>query len=222
MHRVLIIDQGNLRGSLASMLQDEDLATIFEADACAGLHTALEDRPEILLLNLPLTGMTPVEFSRGLRNGLARLPLVILGEDDEAEKVCLLDSGADDYVVKPFSLRELLARMRAILRRTTSAPARVIRFGGAEAHLDRRVVMRDGREVSLTPMEYDLLAFFLDTAGRSVTREEILSSVWGCAGGLKTRTVDVCVMKLRQKLEYDSAAPRHFLTVHRVGYRFLR
>jgi len=221
MHRILIIDHGSLGGSLAPMLERENLGVLLEADPHDGLRSALDNRPELVLLNLPMTAMTCADFSAELRKCQTRLPLVVLGEGDEAEKVHLFDSGADDYLMKPFSHRELLARLRAILRRTAGAPARVIRFGRIEADLESGRVTRDGKEIGFTPVEYSLLVFFLRSAGRVVPREAVLDSVLGYPGRFQARMADVHVTRLRQKLECDPASPRHLQTVQGVGYRFL-
>jgi DNA-binding response OmpR family regulator len=221
MHKILIIDRGRLGGRLAPLFDREGLAATLQPDPGVGLLSARENKPQLLLLNVPLSGMTPADFCRRLRECPGRLPLVVMGVDDEAERVRLFEAGADDYLVKPFSLRELLARVRAILRRTAGVPGKSIHFGGIEADLDRRLVMRDGKEVGFTRMEYNLFAFFVRNAGRVVPREEVLNAVWGYSGGVRTRTADVHVMRLRRKLECDPASPRHLRTVHGIGYRFL-
>lgn len=221
MHRILIIDHGSLGSSFAPVLERENLGVLLEADPRDGLRSALENKPELVLLSLPMTGMTYAEFSAGLRECLTRLPLVVLGEGDEAERVRLFEAGAADYVMKPFSLRELLARVRAILRRTADATATVIRFGRIEADLERGRVTRDGEEVGFTPVEYSLLVFFLRSAGRVVPREEVLTTVSGYASRFQARTADVLVMRLRQKLECNPLSPRHLQSVQGVGYRFL-
>src|SRR5439155_11990389 len=138
---------------------------------------------------------------------------------DEMDKVLLLEIGADDYVVKPFGTRELLARIRALLRRTSSDETKVVSFADVEVDLTRRVVMRRGEELKLTRAEYNLLTYFLQN--RALTRDMILNSVWGYESFPNTRTVDAHVVRLRQKLEPDPNLPRHFLTVHGVGYRFV-
>ena len=140
---------------------------------------------------------------------------------DEVDKVLLLEIGADDYVVKPFGTRELLARIRALLRRTLPDAHKIFHFGDAEIDLDRRVVSRHGEELKFTPAEYNLLTYFLHNPDRPLTRDMILNSVWGYQSFPNTRTVDAHVVKLRQKLEPDPNTPRHFLTVHGVGYRFV-
>jgi DNA-binding response OmpR family regulator len=140
---------------------------------------------------------------------------------DEVDKVLLLEIGADDYIVKPFGTRELIARIRALLRRTTPETSKVIRFANAEVDVERRIVLNRGVEVKLAPAEYNLLIFFLHNPDRPLTRDLILNSVWGYESYPNTRTVDAHVVRLRQKLEPDAAVPRHFLTIHGVGYRFL-
>jgi DNA-binding response OmpR family regulator len=140
---------------------------------------------------------------------------------EEIDKVLLLEIGADDYVVKPFGTRELMARIRAVLRRATPDGRKVAHFGDAEIDFERRIVARKGQELKLTPAEYNLLCFFLHNPDRPLTRDVILNSVWGYEFFPNTRTVDAHVVKLRQKLEPDPNTPHHFLTVHGVGYRFV-
>jgi DNA-binding response OmpR family regulator len=132
-----------------------------------------------------------------------------------------LEIGADDYIVKPFGVRELLARIRAVLRRTSPGAHKVIRFAGTQVDLERRLVMRNGGEIKVTPAEYNLLTYFLHNPDRALTRDMILNSVWGYESYPNTRTVDAHVVRLRQKFEPDPNSPRHFLTVHGIGYRFL-
>jgi DNA-binding response OmpR family regulator len=133
----------------------------------------------------------------------------------------LLEIGADDYMVKPFGTRELMARIRAVLRRAAPDARKVAHFSDNQIDFERRVVTRKGDELKLTPAEYNLLCYFLHNPDRALTRDMILNSVWGYEFFPNTRTVDAHVVKLRQKLEPDPNTPRHFLTVHGVGYRFL-
>jgi DNA-binding response OmpR family regulator len=133
----------------------------------------------------------------------------------------LLEIGADDYVVKPFGTRELMARIRAVLRRSSPDARKVAHFSDAEIDFERRIVTRKGEELKFTPAEYNLLCYFLHNPDRPLTRDMILNSVWGYEFFPNTRTVDAHVVKLRQKLEPDPNSPRHFLTVHGVGYRFV-
>jgi DNA-binding response OmpR family regulator len=173
-------------------------------------------------VDLRMPGMTGIEICKQLRAAQIDTPIIVLSAvGDEIDKVLLLEIGADDYVVKPFGARELIARIKAVLRRTTAEVRKVMRFGMIEVDLDRRVVMKNDEEVKLTPAEYNLLAYFLHHPDRPLTRDLILSTVWGYSTSISTRTVDAHVLKLRQKIETDPEVPRHIVTVHGVGYRFL-
>jgi DNA-binding response OmpR family regulator len=165
--------------------------------------------------------MTGVEVCKQLRADRVRTPIIILSAiGDEMDKVLLLEIGADDYLVKPFGTRELLARIRAVLRRSGDHAGRVAQFGDVEVDIERRNVTRKGKEVKVTPAEYNLLLFFLQNPERVLTRDLILNSVWGYEYYPNTRTVDAHVVRLRQKFESEPGVPAHFLTVHGVGYRF--
>jgi DNA-binding response OmpR family regulator len=172
-------------------------------------------------VDLRMPGLSGQEVCRQLRAAGSTTPLIVLSAVcGEMDKVQLLEIGADDYVVKPFGARELLARIRAVLRRATPEDTKVMAFADVEVDLTRRVVSKRGEQLKMTRAEYNLLTFFLQNPDRALTREMILNSVWGYDSFPNTRTVDAHVVRLRHKLEPDSA-PRHFLTVHGVGYRFL-
>jgi DNA-binding response OmpR family regulator len=157
-----------------------------------------------------------------LRASGDKTPVIVLSAiGDEIDKVLLLEIGADDYVVKPFGTRELLARIRALLRRTSQGSGTVLSFSDVHIDLDQRVVRRAASEIKLTRAEFNLLAFFLQNPSKALSRDVILNSVWGYESFPNTRTVDAHVVRLRQKLEPDPETPRHFLTMHGVGYRFL-
>jgi len=163
-----------------------------------------------------------VEVCKRLRSSGVSTPIIVLSAiGEEIDKVLLLEIGADDYVVKPFGARELLARIRAVLRRQPGSQQKTLTFADVEVNLDRRVVTRRDREIRFTPAEYNLLTFFLQNPDRPLSRDMILNSVWGYESFPNTRTVDAHVVRLRQKLEPDPNCPRHFLTLHKVGYRFL-
>ncbi|MBM3754793.1 MAG: response regulator transcription factor [Acidobacteria bacterium] len=219
---LVIDDDDSLRDTIALMLEQEGFRVQLAADGREGYERCLTLRPDLILVDLRLPGMTGVEICRQLRADKVQTPIIVLSAvGDEIDKVLLLEIGADDYVTKPFGRRELLARIRAVLRRATSDAHRVQHFGDTEIDMERRIVMRKGEEVKLTPAEYNLLVFFLQNPDRPLTRDVILNSVWGYNSFPNTRTVDAHIVKLRQKFEIDPVTPRHFLTVHGVGYRFL-
>jgi DNA-binding response OmpR family regulator len=169
-----------------------------------------------------MPGLSGVDVCKTLRAAGVRTPLIVLSAvGDEIDKVLMLEIGADDYVVKPFGTRELLARIRAVLRRTTPEASHSITFSDVEIDLERSIVRKHGSEVKLTRAEYKLLVFFVQNPDRPLNRDVLLNSVWGYDAFPNTRTVDAHVVKLRQKLESESQTPRHFVTMHGVGYRFI-
>ena len=187
-----------------------------------GFEKAITNKPELILVDLRLPGMSGTDICKQLRGASVKTPIIVLSAlGDEVDKVLLLEIGADDYMVKPFGTRELMARIRAVLRRTSADARKVVHFSDNEIDFERRVVKRRGEELKLTPAEYNLLCYFLQNPDRPLTRDMILNSVWGYEFFPNTRTVDAHVVKLRQKLEPEPNAPKHFLTVHGVGYRFV-
>jgi len=223
METVLVIDDDSaLCDTLGVMLEREGFQPVLAPDGRSGLERAMQLKPRLILLDLRMPRLSGAEVCKRLRARGMKTPLIVLSAAaGEMEKAELLEVGADDYLVKPFGVRELLARMRAVLRRTSAPDTKVLEFGPVEVDLTRRVVQRDGRPVKLTRAEYNLLTYFLQNPERVLTREDILSSVWGYDFCPHTRTVDAHVVRLRQKLEPDAAQPSYFLTVHGVGYRFV-
>lgn len=223
METVLVIDDDcNVRDTIGVMLEQEGFHAVLADDGSVGVQQALAINPGVILVDLRMPGLSGAEVCRQLRATGMKTPLIVLSASGgETDKVRLLDIGADDYVVKPFGARELLARIRAVLRRTAPDEIRLIEFGRVQVDLTRRIVKKAGQELKLTRAEYNLLTYFLQNADRPLTREMILNSVWGYDWLPHTRTVDAHVVRLRQKLESDASRPRHFLTVHGVGYRFL-
>jgi DNA-binding response OmpR family regulator len=204
------------------MMEQEGFRVYQAGNGAEGLDLALKVKPDLVLVDLRLPGLPGVEICKRLRGAQMKTAIIVLSAlGDEVDKVLLLEIGADDYVVKPFGRRELLARIRAVLRRTVPETPVKVGFGDTEVDLERRVVTRAGAEVKLTPSEYNLLLYFLQNPDRALTRDSILNTVWGYDSSPNTRTVDAHVVKLRQKLEPDPESPRHLLTVHGVGYRFL-
>ncbi len=221
--QILVIDDDeSLSDTIGVMLEREGFQAKLIGDGRLGLEEALTMNPALILVDLRLPGLSGVEVCKQLRASGMKTPIIVMSAiGDEVDKVLLLEIGADDYIVKPFGVRELLARIRAVLRRTSPEAHKVLRFANTEVDLDRRVVMRHGEELKFTPAEYNLLTYFLHNPDRALTRDMILNSVWGYESYPNTRTVDAHVVRLRQKLEPDPNSPRHFLTVHGVGYRFL-
>jgi DNA-binding response OmpR family regulator len=223
MQTILVIDDDeSLRDTIGLMLENEGFKPILVSDGATGLEQAFAIRPNLILVDLRMPGLSGVEVCKRLRASDAKTPVIVLSAlGDEIDKVLLLEIGADDYVVKPFGTRELLARIRAALRRSSKGFDAVLSFASVQVDLDQRVVRRDGEETRMTRAEFNLLAFFLQNPGRALSRDVILNSVWGYESFPNTRTVDAHVVRLRQKLEPDPELPRHFLTMHGVGYRFL-
>ncbi|MCC3761951.1 response regulator transcription factor [Glycomyces sp. TRM65418] len=218
--RVLVVDDDPaLADVVARYLRREGFEVDYAPDGATGLRRALATLPDLVVLDLMMPGMDGFEVCRRLRRATS-IPVVMLtalGEEDD--RIAGLDLGADDYVTKPFSPRELAARVRAVLRRAAPGAAEVLSAGGIEVDTLAHRVSRGGEPVSLTAKEYDLLVCFLTNPGRAFRREELLESVWGWRIG-DTSTVTVHVRRLREKVEDDASAPRHLTTVRGVGYRW--
>lgn len=222
MQTVLVIDDDeSLRDTIGLMLEQDGFRSVLAADGRTGFEKAVTIKPDLVLVDLRLPGMSGTEICKQLRAAQVKTPIIVLSAlSDEVDKVLLLEIGADDYMVKPFGTRELMARIRAVLRRASPDSRKVVHFSDTEVDFERRLVRRKGSELKFTPAEYNLLCYFLQNPERPLTRDMILNSVWGYEFFPNTRTVDAHVVKLRQKLEPDPNTPRHFLTVHGVGYRF--
>jgi DNA-binding response OmpR family regulator len=227
MARVLIIeDNRNLALGLRTNLEFEGHEAEIARDGTTGLMRARTRGHDLIVLDLMLPGLDGFRVLEVLRSeGLATPVLVLTARGDEADKVRGLRGGADDYVTKPFALRELLARVAALLRRALPAggerspPAAGLRFGDVAVNPATRVVTRGGRPVPLRPKEYDLLGALIRREGGVVGRAELLREVWGYHESVLSRTLDTHVGELRRKLEADPATPRHILTVRKTGYR---
>ncbi|MDE3196887.1 MAG: response regulator transcription factor [Acidobacteriota bacterium] len=223
MKTILVIDDDeSLRDTIGVLLEREGFRPLFASDGRSGYDQAVLGKPNLIIADLRLPDISGVEVCKRVRAANLKTPIIVLSAlGEEIDKVLLLEIGADDYVVKPFGTRELLARIRAVLRRSPDERERVISFADVEVDLDRRIVERSGREMKFTPAEYNLLTFFLQNPDRPLSRDMILNSVWGYESFPNTRTVDAHVVRLRQKLEADPNCPRHFITLHKVGYRFI-
>jgi DNA-binding response OmpR family regulator len=223
MSTILVIDDDeSLRDTIGIMLEQEGFTPVLVSDGNAGYERALSLKPALMIVDLRLPGMSGIEICKQVRAANIKTPIIVLSAvGEEVDKVLLLEIGADDYVVKPFGARELLARIRAVLRRASPESRKIAQFGIVSVDFERRIVTNRGEPVKVTPAEYNLLTYFLQNPDRPLTRDMILNSVWGYESFPNTRTVDAHVVRLRQKLEADPNLPRHFLTVHGVGYRFV-
>jgi len=222
--RILIVeDDPSILYGLKHNLGYEGYEVLTAPDGEQGLRLALEALPDVVILDVMLPGMNGFEVLKELRTRSQVAVLMLSAKSAETEKVLGLDLGADDYVAKPFSLAELLARIKALLRRRSADTAsREIRFGDVAIQLDSQTVERAGLPVELTPQEYRLLAFLIAREGKALSRNTILDGAWGYAYEGTTRTVDNFVRALRVKLEVDPESPRHIQTVRGFGYRFKR
>ena len=224
---VLVVeDEATLASTLSYNLRKNGFNVISAADGLEGLQIARKSNPDVIVLDLMLPKMDGLEVCRRLRTDSDVPILMLTARSEELDRVVGLEMGADDYLTKPFGMRELMARVRALLRRSsnrsTSADASRIVAGGFEMDLRGRTVTRDGVEVPLKPKEFDVLFFLAKNAGQVFTREQLLEHVWGYEFFGGSRTVDVHVRWLREKLEGEPARPKHLLTVRGVGYKFVR
>lgn len=225
--RILVVeDEPAILRGLQDNLRLEGFEVLAAADGEAGYKLALESKPDLIMLDLMLPRMSGYEICRKLRGAGVNTPILMLtARSEETDRVLGLDLGADDYVTKPFSIRELLARVRALLRRTQPAVASLsepsqLRFSTTMLDFQKYEASKDGQPVDLTRKEFGIVRFLASRQGVVISRDELLNEVWGYDAYPSTRTVDNHIASLRAKLEPDAANPRHFLTVHGVGYKF--
>jgi len=223
---VLIVeDDASIRRGLVDALKFEGYATLEAATGTAGLELALTAECDLILLDLVLPGKDGLEILRETRRARPTLPVIILtARGEERDRVAGLKLGADDYMVKPFSVRELLARVEAVLRRSPERPGDVpeVQFSGGVADLERREVrLQDGNRSELSEKETELLRYLATNSGRAISRDEIMQRVWRINPvGVESRTIDMHIARLREKLHDDGDAPRIVLTVRGKGYMF--
>lgn len=225
---LLVEDNANLAFGLSRSLEAEGFEVVVEGDGAEGLARAIAIKPDLIVLDLMLPGMDGYTVLEKLRGAGNRVPVLILtARGEETDKISGFRLGADDYVTKPFSLSELIARVQAILRRARGSepPAESLvpeHFGAITIDPSSRLVMRSGAPVALTPKEFDLLLTLARRNGAVASRLQLLKEVWGHQAEVMTRTVDIHVAELRRKLEDDPSDPKHILTVWKAGYRLER
>jgi DNA-binding response OmpR family regulator len=223
--KILVVeDEPNMVVGLRDNFEFEGYEVLTARDGVEGLQLALEESPDLVVLDVMMPRMSGLEVCKRLRAQRASIPIIMLtARGQEVDKVVGLELGADDYVTKPFSIRELLARVKAVLRRTSVLPKELDQhtFGDVEVDLRRCRVLRSGKALDISSKEFELLKYFICHAGETLSRHELLEEVWGYEHYPTTRTVDTHLVRLRQKLEPNPEQPQYFLTVHGTGYRFV-
>jgi two-component system OmpR family response regulator len=228
--KILIVeDDDTLLSVLKYNLKKEGYQVLTAKDGLLGLETSRREKPDLVILDWMLPKMDGLEVCRILRKEMTIPILMLTAKTEEIDKVLGLEMGADDYMTKPFSIRELIARIHAIFRRTEMAQpssstetklSQVINVGDIEIDISRHSVKNRGKNLELTPKEFDLLVYLVRNHGQVFNREALLSKVWGYDFAGDTRTVDVHIRWLREKIEKNPETPTHLLTVRGVGYKF--
>jgi DNA-binding response OmpR family regulator len=222
--RVLVVeDERAIRLGLEENLKFAGFEVLTAEDGPSALKMGSSHKPDLILLDVMLPGMSGYDVCRKLRDAGGTMPIIMLtARQDEFDKLHGFEMGADDYVTKPFSVKELLARVKAVLSRgrarVEEAPEYV--FGDCRLDMQSRILLRQGREVTLTRTEFDLLAYFCRHAGKALSREVVMNEVWGTEYYGTQRSLDSFVSTLRGKIERDAHSPKHIQTVHGVGYKF--
>ena len=225
MVKVLIIeDEPNMVLGLKDSCEYEGYEVSVARDGKEGLEKVSAEKPDVILLDVMLPLMSGIDVCRTLRTCGVETPILMLtARSQEMDKVVGLEVGADDYVTKPFSIKELLARIRAHLRRAAKQVVEIesFTFGDVELNLKKYTARKGGRALELSAREFEILRYLIRRRGEIVTREQLLDEVWGYASTPVTRTVDNHIARLRQKIEPVPSEPQHIITVHRLGYRFV-
>jgi two-component system alkaline phosphatase synthesis response regulator PhoP len=222
--KILIVeDEADMLNGLRDNFEYEGYQVVACKDGEDGLRRATADKPDLVILDVMLPKMSGLDVCKKLR-ARSRVPILMLtARGQEVDKVAGLETGADDYVTKPFSIRELLARVKALLRRSDPGrqPVQNFAFGGISVDFVTHRATRDGKALEFSTKELDLLRYFILHRGETLSRDRLLEDVWGYENYPTTRTVDTHVMKLRQKVEADASHPRFILTLHGTGYKFV-
>lgn len=224
--KILIIeDEEDLAKGLKLNLEDEGYRVDWASEGSEGLRKAFEDTPDLIILDVMLPKKNGLDICQELRQKNINIPIIMLtAKGEEVDKVVGLELGADDYMTKPFSIRELLARIKVQLRREKTKERmtyKSFRFGDVEVDFVHFKVRRNEKDLKLTSLEVEILRYMIDRRGEVVTREDLLDKIWGYEKFPTTRTVDNHILKLRKKIEKDPSNPKHILSVYGGGYRFV-
>jgi DNA-binding response OmpR family regulator len=225
MAKILIVeDEPNMVAGLRDNFEFEGYQVLTAPDGVAGLERALSESPDLVILDVMMPRMSGLDVCKQLKAKKPSMPIIMLtARGQEVDKVVGLELGADDYVTKPFSIRELLARVKAVLRRAGTIPKQgeKFAFGEVEVNLRNCQVSRKGKALEFSSKEFELLKYFLNHPGETLSRDRLLEDVWGYDRFPTTRTVDAHIVRLRQKVEPKPEDPRFILTVHGTGYKFV-
>ncbi len=223
--KILIVeDEPDMVLGLRDNFEFEGYEVVTASDGAAGLDKARSEKPDLMILDIMMPKLSGLEVCKTLRGEGFEKPIIMLtARGQEIDKVVGLELGADDYVTKPFSIRELLARVRAILRRTEGSKRRLARYRFADVELDFEIyrATRAGEALEMSPREFELLRYLIERKGETVSRDQLLEDVWGYESYPSTRTVDTHIAKLRAKIGDSGSEPRYILTMHGAGYKFV-
>jgi len=226
MKTILIIeDDPAISRGLEESLKAENYDVIYEENGESGFKTAQSSNPELIILDLMLPGKNGLDICKELRQeGNNVLILMLTSKTEEMDKVLGLEMGADDYVTKPFSIRELIARIKALLRRRIEIQKDIKKFsfGNVELDFKRMETTKKNKQVKMSLKEFEILKFFISHEGEVVSRDKLLDEVWGYENYPTTRTVDNFILMLRKKIEDNPSVPKHILTFHSAGYKFVK
>jgi len=222
METVLIVeDDATMLRGLKDNFEFKGYRVLIAADGEEGLNTALNKKPDLIILDIMLPEINGYEVCRLIRKENLNMPIIMLtAKGEESDIVLGLNLGADDYVTKPFSIKELLARAEAFLRRSRQTEQDIYEFGDCRLDIPARKLTRKGNEIKLSPKEFSLLEFFVKKPGRALTRDEILNMVWGYDSFIGSRSIDRFVTTLRNKIEPDPHNPMFIHTIREIGYKF--
>jgi DNA-binding response OmpR family regulator len=222
---LLVEDDPAIRTGVQESLELEHFHVVTAADGELAYQMARKEKFDLVLLDLMLPGRTGEDVCRDLRRDGIDTPIIMLtAKGEEIDRIVGLEIGADDYVTKPFSVRELMARVRAVLRRGRGGSAQLDEYSFGDVHLDfrKQLALKSSEQLRLTSMEFKIMRYFVEREGEVVTRDMLLDDVWGYESFPTTRTVDNYMLGLRKKIESDPSEPVHLITVHKAGYKFVK